>query len=775
MKMTLCYVTAFLDIGRSEWKIFSRDFDNYLNAFLPHMDLFKKTRNIENYKMYVYIDERLYSSLIDKIGDINHLPIYIIKINESYLLEYMPLWSRLYRETEIMESVEFKTLIKDRLDFPETHIPKYTLINHLKVDFIAHTINLTDSTNFCWVDFGYFKNKNSIPDQLIDTSLLKDDKINYVLINNLEDSDKDIYYTLKYAPEKIGGFFFFGGRSVLLEYQKLYHEVHLSFQDNNLVDDDQHIALQCYFKRSDLFELHFQGVWHMALVHFQKKMYTIILPIKIDSGNGYILFCDLALKSYEKYLDLSRLEYFYIITPADNIPFLTKFTDKYNIPFKYIQEEDIIDNSIDTNGWFKQQLIKILISEYITTDIYLIVDSDLYLTQHLSYNDLFYKNKIKYNYEPWQTENNEFYSQNSEWWTSSCKILEYPVELLHNNNYLMSVTPEIIITSLMKLLIQKLKDICGSNWKNIICSEKFTEFTLYWIFMIQTESTNLYTTEGFPLWKHDLSHNILDYSSVSCDNIINSFITPKSYFSVIQGYLKLDVTSFIQEANKYLNRPTIDSIVLVSAMLSPKKIQFFSIEERHNQVLETVKSARKYLPNSLCILVDGSPMEKKYETDYRKVFDYVILPSYIPEVKKEVNNPLGIGFGECILLNVGILYIKEFILPYYDAKFIIKLGGRYNLTDNFSIAKYDPDKFNFYQLHDKSLDTNVYNSKVYSIPLKYLEIYENMLKNSKKSLRYKYDMVEQMYMSEIPINLINYLDKLGVEGRLSYNGLYFHD
>ena len=65
--------------------------------------------------------------------------------------------------------------------------------------------------------------------------------------------------------------YFFGRKDKLLEYQKLYHETLNWFQNElNIADDDQHLALQCYFKNPELFTLHYNGDWHKALLYFQK-------------------------------------------------------------------------------------------------------------------------------------------------------------------------------------------------------------------------------------------------------------------------------------------------------------------------------------------------------------------------------------------------------------------------------------------------------------------------------------------------------------------------
>ena len=81
----------------------------------------------------------------------------------------------------------------------------------------------------------------------------------------------DITYTLKVAPEKIGGFFFLGRKDKLKEYQQIYHQILDNFQNNNIADDDQHLALRCYFHKPSLFTLHYLMEWHCILFKYQKQ------------------------------------------------------------------------------------------------------------------------------------------------------------------------------------------------------------------------------------------------------------------------------------------------------------------------------------------------------------------------------------------------------------------------------------------------------------------------------------------------------------------------
>jgi hypothetical protein len=254
-------------MGRDKWKNFARGFEQYLKDFLPYISLFENA-NPKEYEMMVFIDQRHYKTLSDIIPSTT--PISLVPIDEEYLRTNSKMWRRLDREKAIMESEHYRKLMFNRLAYPENHNPKYTLINHIKIDLICHAMSMTDAEYFSWVDFGFFKLPENIPKNLLDLQKLDLEKINYTIINPVNENDKHVMYTMLYAPEKIGGFFFFGRRDKLLEYQKLYHDVHLWFQQQNLADDDQHLDLRCYFADAGLFQLHSAGGWHRALVYFQK-------------------------------------------------------------------------------------------------------------------------------------------------------------------------------------------------------------------------------------------------------------------------------------------------------------------------------------------------------------------------------------------------------------------------------------------------------------------------------------------------------------------------
>ena len=264
----ICYVTIYHDIGRESWSLYPRTFEQYLKHFEPFIGLFNKD-NCGDDLMVIFIDEKYEMFLRDKF-DQETTNITIIPINDDFM-NTLHIWKTLDREQEIMKNDSYKQLLGKRSIFPEHMYPKYTLINHCKIDLICSLFDKFNFQYYSWVDFGYFGRECNIPNKLADINKLNLNTINYTLINHLYNKDRSVIYNLQFAPEKIGGFFFFGRKDKLLEYQKLYHETLNWFQNElNIADDDQHLALQCYFKNPELFTLHYNGDWHKALLYFQK-------------------------------------------------------------------------------------------------------------------------------------------------------------------------------------------------------------------------------------------------------------------------------------------------------------------------------------------------------------------------------------------------------------------------------------------------------------------------------------------------------------------------
>ncbi len=272
--MSATIVTAFYDIGRSEWEspMFRRSVNEYMEAFSNLLRF--------DYPMIVFIDARHHDRVMSMVesSEFKHNKT-IIPIDEDWMNQNIWVWSRLGREREIMQSQEYRSLIPRRMElrYPENVNPMYTILTHSKVDFLCHAIenDVSDSRFFMWVDFGYLSKKamaGFVPHRHIDCSKMIDGKVILCCLNGgLSSRDFDVLYTLQAAPEKMAGGVLVGDRDSLIKFRDISHRCLLRYQELNLADDEQAVWLQCLLQDPSLFSVHVFDGWHCSLKYFTKE------------------------------------------------------------------------------------------------------------------------------------------------------------------------------------------------------------------------------------------------------------------------------------------------------------------------------------------------------------------------------------------------------------------------------------------------------------------------------------------------------------------------
>jgi len=509
--------------------------------------------------------------------------------------------------------------------------------------------------------------------------------------------------------------------------------------------------------------------------------YSIVLPLIVfdkafQLSNGYLLFKNIGLPSYRKFLDCKDLDKFYIISPRREIPYVKELIQEEKIPFEVLEEENLFPVPLkETRGWIVQQIIKLKMAEIVSSDYYLVLDYDHFLTKHLSASDLFISDgetlKVKYHFEPWQTENNENYSTNCAWWIQSSKILRNTHLPTQN---LMSVTPQVLVAKFVKELISHLQEISVrekiDGWQLYLSKNEFTEFTLYWTFLLQTNKTSYYTPDN-SLWTHDHEVNVLK-THCNANKVTKALTLQKTFFSVIQGYISQDVEPFIKAFNKFFSAENnkYDAVFLTASVVAPNRPQSYSVNERFQQTLGTLQSIKKKVPNSFCILIEGTnpallnPLAKQF---YEFYYDEVIY-AYDSEIEVYTNKE-NIGNGEMKLLERGIDYILKNKIY---SPLVIKLGARYTLTEDFNLSLFSKDLYTFKKKIDEHVG-DVLITGLYGIPRKFLEEFKEILILGQNVLPERVPMIEKLFLALIEKEKLNFIEKLGLEGNLSYNKEHF--
>jgi hypothetical protein len=219
-------------------------------------------------------------------------------------------------------------------------------------------------------------------------------------------------------------------------------------------------------------------------------------------------------------------------------------------------DEDLL--SVNTNGWTKQMLIKLLVSNLIKEPHYLVLDADCILTKPLCMKDFFFNGKLIGCKEMWHEIDTKYYAVSNLWWKNSKLFLNpFMVEIEKNVNY-MSVTPEILITSQVLELMDKLKGR-HKDWLNAFVQFGATEYCTYWIHLMEEGKTHLYdlSNDAPSLWKMDLTSSWLyNYSDLSLIQTIQNAFNSKEYFTVVQSHTNVD----IEELSKIIKYHLVSTI-----------------------------------------------------------------------------------------------------------------------------------------------------------------------------------------------------------------------
>lgn len=224
------------------------------------------------------------------------------------------------------------------------------------------------------------------------------------------------------------------------------------------------------------------------------EQYTIVMPIKIHAHEHDELrrFIEIQLRSLNKFLHVPSIHEFLIICKENEMSIIQKALQKHPspLPIRLLSEKLIVKESVvnKTAGWYLQQILKLGAANIVKTPLYLVLDSDCFLTKPFAYQDLFYEGKILLDKEPW--------TNHPDWWLDVTKIIDIPFTKLAAQ-LTIAVTPQILITEAACELLDYLgQKAPKKSWDEYLSSQFFTEFTLYWLFLLKTNKIDRYQLSG---------------------------------------------------------------------------------------------------------------------------------------------------------------------------------------------------------------------------------------------------------------------------------------
>ena len=241
-------------------------------------------------------------------------------------------------------------------------------------------------------------------------------------------------------------------------------------------------------------------------------------------------------------------------------------------------------------------------------------------------------------------------------------------------------------------------------------------------------------------------------------------------------------------------------VLLTSAVYTNYGI--YDPKQRIQQTLETAKSAKKYIPGAVVILVDNSKVDVQNDdsaeiNELIDLVDYYIDNSDDDDIKYFHNNVQNYDIGKNAMEALGLMkaltYIsndEDMMKEVKDADRIFKLSGRYQVTDKFDITKFDnantKDKYVFKKAQPSWInpaDTGVntlLQTRLWSFTPSLLADTVTMYNKISETMmglfnQNKYIDNEHTMSKFIPKDKLVELETVGLQGNIAPNGMMIID
>jgi len=268
-------VTAFFDIGRTNWSNSQRSNNKYI-------EYFKFWARIKN-NLIIYTEKNFAEEIFNirkSYGLENQTKVIII---DNILNCDKEIYDKI---AKVMKSKIFRYFRKAP-DNPESCCAEYNYITYLKSYFVTDAIHRGLTTEFVsWIDFGFNKNGADGYPNAEEFNFFWQynfaEKMHLFIIEEIG-IDKPIFDIIRDMDSNIAGNCVIGPQKLWPFYHNLCRESMVSLTDCGFADDDQTIALMAYRKQPQIFELHKIDTWlawlkklgggHLTIKCFKQKKY----------------------------------------------------------------------------------------------------------------------------------------------------------------------------------------------------------------------------------------------------------------------------------------------------------------------------------------------------------------------------------------------------------------------------------------------------------------------------------------------------------------------
>lgn len=238
-------------------------------------------------------------------------------------------------------------------------------------------------------------------------------------------------------------------------------------------------------------------------------------------------------------------------------------------------------------------------------------------------------------------------------------------------------------------------------------------------------------------------------------------------------------------------------VLLTSALYTNYGI--YKTEERIQQTLDTAKSARKYIPNSIIVLVDNSKVDVQQDdsdeiNELIDSVDYYIDNSDDGDIKLFHETCDNYDVGKNVMEALGIFKTlnhiksdKDMLKELNNVKRVFKLSGRYQVTEKFNIANWDhAGKWVFKKAQpgwinpEVSKTTTLLQTRLWSFDPSLIDetikIYDNIIKTMiELTGTGGYIDNEHAWSRFVPKDKLVELETVGLQGNIAPNGMMIID
>lgn len=242
-------VTAFFDIGRSEWTP-DKGLPHYLHRTTDtYFQRFSYMAELEN-PMVIFTSQEFVETIKEIRGD---------KPTDILTVDFKNSFKELRKSvTEVQSDPNYQSKINPmQVRNPEYWSADYVVVNALKSSFVNQAIkrNLIQTDLIAWMDFGYCRDQSTLNGVTKWQYPFEKDKIHFFSIKEWKEGTfiEDVIFN---NDVHITGPCIVAGKEMWPTLEQLVHHSISELLKNGLIDDDQTFLLMSYLLKPELFKIY---------------------------------------------------------------------------------------------------------------------------------------------------------------------------------------------------------------------------------------------------------------------------------------------------------------------------------------------------------------------------------------------------------------------------------------------------------------------------------------------------------------------------------------